>query len=149
MHKIINTITTTIFVLIIVVLAGYFLLRSKGILEIYKVQTGSMEDNIHIGDYILIQRKNSYKVGDIITYKKDNYYITHRIVKQDGDKIITKGDANNTTDDAISINDVIGKVLYSGNYLNYLIDYKYVIISILLGFYLISYCLDKNTKKST
>ena len=68
MVKVIKKIFDFVFILIIILLVGYFALRNIGILEIYKVETGSMEHGIHIGDYVLICRKNEYVVGDIVTY---------------------------------------------------------------------------------
>ena len=127
-----------IFIVLIVSLSAYFVLRLFGIAQIYKVETGSMEDNIHAGDYILIYKKKSYKVDDVVTFKKDDYFVTHRIIKKDGKKIITKGDANNVEDDEISVDDIVGKVIYNGGILNFLIDFKYVIATGLLGIYLLS-----------
>ena len=95
MNKIFKILFDIIFIIAIVVLGVYFAFRIMGIAQIYKVKTGSMEDGIHAGDYILVYKKNKYNIGDVVTYKKSNYYITHRIVKKNGNKIITKGDANN------------------------------------------------------
>ena len=44
--------------LLILILGVYFALRLFGIAEIYEVKTGSMEEKIHVGDYIMIYRKN-------------------------------------------------------------------------------------------
>ena len=143
MHKVLKIITTSVFIILIFILATYFLLRSRNILEIYNVQTGSMEEGIHAGDYILIYKKNKYKVGDIVTYTKKNYFITHRIIKMEGNKVITKGDANNIEDEEINSNIIIGKVIYSGGMLNIIINFKYAIASFLLALYFISYYLDK------
>ena len=54
-------------------------------------------------------------IGDIITYKSGNSFITHRIIEIDGDSIIAKGDNNNTQDEAIQKDAVIGKVTYIMN----------------------------------
>ena len=97
-----------------------------------------MENDIHAGDYILIYTKKDYKIGEIVTYKKDGYHVTHRIIKKNGKKFITKGDANNIEDEAIELKSIVGKVIYSGGVLNILIDYKYAIASGLLGLYLLS-----------
>ena len=132
-----------IFIILIVFICSYFLLRLLGYAEIYKVETGSMEDNIHAGDYILIFKKNNYKVGDVVTFKKDDYFITHRIIKKDGNKVITKGDANNTEDDEISTDNIIGKVIYYGGLLNIIINYKFIIVAFLLMLYLISCYFNK------
>lgn len=128
-----------IFLIIIIVLLGlYIILRFTNTLEIYEVQTGSMEDGIQVGDYILINKRSNYKVNDVITFERDDGYITHRIVSIEEDKIITKGDANNTEDDAIDKKSVIGKVIIIGGILNILINYKYIIITFLLILYLIT-----------
>ena len=147
MRKIFKITFDILFIIAIVIICVYFILRFTGKTEIFKIQTGSMEEDIHTGDYILIFKKSDYKVGDIVTYKKENYHITHRIIKKDGNKIITKGDANNTPDEEINSKSIIGKVLYHGGLLNILINFKYVIVSGLLGIYLISCYLDKKEKK--
>ena len=143
MAKVIKIISDILFVLLIILLCLYFALRFMGIAEIYKVKTGSMEDGIHAGDYILIYKKDKYNIGDIVTYEKDNYHVTHRIIKKNGEKIITKGDANNIEDDEINVKSIVGKVIYSGGYLNFVIDYKYAIASALLALYLFSYYFSK------
>ena len=54
------------------------------------------------------------KNNDIITFYKDNSFITHRIIDyKDDEQIITKGDANNTTDKYITKDMIIGKVVYT------------------------------------
>ena len=141
--KILKKITDIIIVLLIIFLGIYFILRIMGIAEIYLVKTGSMEDGIHVGDYILIYRKDEYKIGDIVTYEKDGYHVTHRIIKKNGDKIVTKGDANNVEDDEINVKNIVGKVIYSGGYLNIIIDYKYALASALLALYLFSCYFSK------
>ena len=144
MSKIIKIIVDTIVILLIVLIAVYFLLRICGIASIYKVKTGSMEDGIHAGDYILIYKKKTYKVGDVVTFSKDGYHVTHRIIKKNGNRVVTKGDANNIEDDEINTNNIIGKVIYTGGLLNYLINYKFIIAGFLLFLYLISLYFDKN-----
>ena len=138
MNKILKIASNIIFTIGIALLLIYFALRLLGIAEIYKVETGSMENGIHAGDYILIYTKKDYKIGEIVTYKKEGYHVTHRIIKKNGKKFITKGDANNIEDEAIELKSIVGKVIYSGGVLNILIDYKYAIASGLLGLYLLS-----------
>ena len=146
MNKLLKMIYNTIFIIGISLLLIYFSLRLIGVAEIYKVKTGSMEDGIHVGDYILIYKKKDYKLKEIVTYKKDNYYVTHRIVKKNGNKFVTKGDANNIEDEEIELKSIVGKVIYSGGMLNILIDYKYAIGSGLLGLYLLSCYFTKDEK---
>ena len=81
--------------------------------SIFQIETGSMSGTIEIEDIILVKLGNDIlKENDIITFKQDNNFITHRIVEIDEEKIITKGDSNSKIDDPITKNDVVGKVEY-------------------------------------
>lgn len=78
---------------------------------ILEVVSGSMEPTIHKGDMIIINTKEkNYKENDIITFRgKENEFVTHRIISIDKDMMITKGDNNNTEDDAIKTSSIVGK----------------------------------------
>lgn len=80
--------------------------------SIFSTETGSMSPTMEKGDIVIVKMGEQAKEKDIITYKKDNSFITHRIVKIDGDSIIAKGDSNNTEDSAISENAIVGKVVF-------------------------------------
>ena len=147
MSKIFKIAFDIIFIFFIIILCLYFILRILGIVKIYEVKTGSMEDEIHVGDYILIIKKNNYKVGDIVTYTKEDYYVTHRIVEKNGNKVITKGDANNVADEEISVSNIVGKVIYHGGILNFFIEFKYIIAGGLLCLYLLSIFFEKKNNK--
>jgi len=149
MVKIIKKILDVLFIIIIVLLATYFILRATDRIKIYSVQTGSMEENIHVGDYILILRKDCYHVGEIVTFEQENYYVTHRIVRKEGSSITTKGDANNTEDDEIDESVIVGKVVLVGGMLNYIINYKYSLAGTLLAIYLLSCYFGKERPKNT
>ena len=146
--KVLKFIINIFLIIIIVLLSIYAILRFTNRVEIYKVQTGSMEQGIHVGDYILIVRKNDYNENDIVTYKKDGYHITHRIIKIDGDKVITKGDANNIEDEEISKSDIVGKLIYKGGILNIIVKYKFIIIGVFIILYLITMLFDKEEKEA-
>ena len=146
MSKGIHRLFDIIFIAIIVILLGYFALRVMNKVEIYNVKTGSMEAKIHVGDYILILKKSHYDIGDVITFASNNNYVTHRIVRIDGDKVTTKGDANNTEDETISSSSIVGKVILSGGILNIIINYKYALAGIVLSLYLFS-CYFESRKK--
>ncbi len=85
-----------------------------GMLE---VVSGSMEPNIHKGDIIVINTKDkNYNVGDIVTfYDREGSFVTHRIVSIVESQVITQGDNNNTEDDAIFTNDIVGKYKFKVN----------------------------------
>ena len=151
MKKIINIFTYLLVIILIICICDIFynkFIRKNKLpllfnYYIFNVVSGSMEDELHVGDYILIKKSNKYVVGDIVTYKKDNYYITHRIVSINGNKVITKGDANNTNDKEINIKDIIGKYVYKCMFIGFLIEYKFFIIGLLLIFYIIYLLIKK------
>lgn len=138
MIKIIRKIMDVVLVLIIILLGSYIVLSHVHKIMIYRVKTGSMEENIHIGDYILIIKKSKYSIGDVVTYKAKGGFITHRIIAREGNEIITKGDANNVEDEKINESMIVGKVMISGGILNIVINYKYAIVGVLLSLYLFS-----------
>jgi len=146
MTKIVRMTINVILILAILFLVVYLALRMTGKIKIYNVETGSMEDKIHAGDYILLCRKDNYQIGDIVTYTVDNYFVTHRIIKIEDDSITTKGDANNTEDKKINKNQIVGKMIYSGGLLNIIINYKYAIIAFLIGLYLLSCYIGSEEK---
>lgn len=80
--------------------------------SIFSTETGSMSPTIEKGDFVIIDIGDEIKEKDIITYKNDNVFITHRIEQINGDYIIAKGDNNNTQDDPIKKENVIGKVVF-------------------------------------
>lgn len=79
---------------------------------IFQVITGSMEDTIKIDDIVIVKLTDEVNEDDIITYRAGNDFVTHRIVKIEDEKIITKGDANNSEDDPITKTDIVGKVIF-------------------------------------
>lgn len=102
-----------IFIILIIINLSFLIKKEFLGYRILQVQTGSMYPTLEVGDYILIKKEKEYKISDIITYKNNNYFITHRIVSMD--PIITKGDNNNTNDDAIKEEYIIGKYIMKLN----------------------------------
>ena len=78
---------------------------------IFEVATGSMSGTIEIGDAIIVKLQTEIQTGDIVVFEQDENLVTHRIIKITENNVITKGDANNTEDDPISRNNIIGKVV--------------------------------------
>ena len=81
----------------------------------FSTATASMSPTIEIGDIVLVKIGEETKEKDIITYKKDNEFITHRIIEINGESIIAKGDNNNTQDEAITKDAIVGKVVFIMN----------------------------------
>lgn len=77
----------------------------------FVVVSGSMSGSIEVNDIVIVDVTKDVKVDDIIAYKSDKSIVTHRLVQKNGDKYITKGDANDTYDKAITKKDIIGKIV--------------------------------------
>ena len=79
----------------------------------FEVATGSMANTIEIGDVVIVELTKDVRKNDIIVYKEEENFITHRLIEIDENgEFITKGDANNTEDKPISESQVLGKVIY-------------------------------------
>lgn len=81
--------------------------------SVFQVQTGSMSKTLEIEDIIVVKLTQNVKENDIITFIEEDSIITHRIIEIKEESITTKGDANNTPDEPITKNEVIGKVVYT------------------------------------
>lgn len=135
-------ITLMIFFIIIILLntLPIFDLSLFG-LSVYRVVSGSMEPNIRVNDLVIVNSHSNIKENDIVTYENNGSYITHRIVKIDKEKIITKGDANNTEDNPIKRNQIKGKVIYVFSislFINFIINNPFIWTLIILALILIA-----------
>ena len=117
----------------------------------YEIATGSMEPTLNVKDFIIVKESDKYSVGDIITYKENNSYITHRIIKINGDTLVTKGDANNSEDKIISKSEVIGKVVKiipKGGVIKEIILTPKIIFTLLVTLVLINLCFSLTKKEN-
>lgn len=117
-HIILNIIIVFIFLMVIIVGYNYVQLQimNKDYTNffgytVFEVSTGSMAKTLNIYDIIIVKLTKDVEIGDIVTFKQDNEIITHRIMEINGEELITKGDANNTEDKAITKDTIIGKVI--------------------------------------
>lgn len=76
------------------------------------ITTGSMEPAIYPGDFIITQEQGEYLAGDIVTYRDGNSFVTHRILSVDGNTVHLKGDNNNTQDEPIQRDRIVGAVVH-------------------------------------
>lgn len=98
--------------------------------EVKIVKSGSMEPTIMTGAAVLIVERDSYGIGDVVTFKSESASIptTHRIIASethDGTTVfVTKGDANEESDTAPLLpENIIGKVLVDVPYLGFIFDF--------------------------
>ncbi len=124
--KLIEKIVKTIFNILIIVMVFIVIIVSYNFIQInvlkkqyanflgytiFEVSTGSMSGTIEINDVILVKITQDVKKDDIITFFNKDEIITHRLIVENNDKLVTKGDANTARDIAINRSDVIGKVI--------------------------------------
>ena len=95
-----------------------------------RVPTGSMDDDsgdddIEIGDFVIIHAQESYEIGDVVTFYdvSANITVTHRVVDIVGTTYYIRGDATGERDengrpitegvvtDAVPLENIIGKVV--------------------------------------
>ena len=78
--------------------------------------SGTAEDHIEVGDLIFIRHADidSLQVGDVVAFMDGSIVVTHRIISISADRseFVTKGDANNTEDEPIAAEQLVGR--YTG-----------------------------------
>ena len=83
------------------------------------IASGSMEPDYQINAAVLIKKVDfdSIKIGDVIAFKGiDNKTVFHRVVAEDTDGLITKGDNNEFADSIrVTRNNFIGIGIYKTN----------------------------------
>lgn len=93
------------------------------------VVTGSMDDDsgdddIEIGDFVIIHAQDSYEIGDVVTFYdvSANITVTHRVVDIDGTTYYIRGDTTGKRDennrpvgepvtDEVLLSAIVGKVV--------------------------------------
>ena len=109
-----------------------------------------MADEINAGDWIIVKSEKDIKVNDVITFVQDGEFITHRVVESYGGTFITKGDANNSKDEPITKEQIVGKVIkvlpLFGIFRKTLFN-PIVLITLIPTLYLIDFLFRKNQKE--
>ncbi len=89
----------------------------------FVVESGSMEPELYVGDFIFVTRASRYIEGDTVVFQDGKSLVVHKIKTINGDEVITKGENNNTEDDPIHYGDIKGKVRFSIPKIGYVIDF--------------------------
>ncbi len=98
------------------------------------VLSDSMYPIFKKGDLVIF-KEGVYNEDDIIIFKKNNIFITHRIIECDDGEFITKGDNNPSVDrDLVSENEIEGKFVLVIPYLGSIINFLTSIYGIILLF---------------
>lgn len=109
-----------VIVSIVIVIGLYYIVQIKVLKKDYgdifgytffEVATGSMYPTMGVGDVVIVKLAEEVSENDIIVYKDGENFVTHRLIKKDGNKLTAKGDANNSEDKPVEIDNVLGKVI--------------------------------------
>lgn len=100
-------ITTTLLSYLIIFSLGYVLEITPLI-----VVSNSMSPTFSSGAVLLVHHQEHYLPNDIVSYKKGESVVTHRITSLHEDETSLKGDANSSEDlETIESEQIIGKVV--------------------------------------
>lgn len=134
--------------LILVPLLFYISLNFKFLI----ITSGSMSPAVPTGSLVVVLNKgDSYKAGDIVSFKAGNMIITHRIVeKKSNQEFVMKGDANLTKDFSyVSENEIMGKVILSIPCIGYIIIFLRRYLWLLCAAFLLCHFIRKRKRRNT
>ena len=81
---------------------------------VYVILNGnSMEPQFNFGDLVLLRQSSGYQIGDAVAYRNADLerYVFHRIIREENNRFILKGDNNAWEDDyAPGIDELLGKL---------------------------------------
>lgn len=80
------------------------------------ITSGSMWPVLKVNDLIFMRgiTGSEAQVGQIIIFKNPKGFTIHRLIRKQGNTLVTKGDANDVEDAPINPSDVIGRIVYIG-----------------------------------
>ena len=119
--------------------------------SLFEVTSGSMSPEIEKGDWIIVKYKDDIEVGDIVTFKDEKNYITHRVVAKYNEVYTTRGDANNVNDDSIVKEQIVGvvvKILPCFGIFRATIFNPYVLIALIVTLYIVNLVFKKDQETS-
>ncbi|MDD4212270.1 MAG: signal peptidase I [Bacilli bacterium] len=133
---------------ILLAIVSIFLILTLGArlfgVQYYVVRTSSMHPSVPKFSLVYIKELNpadvldEIQVGDIISIDTGGTLpLMHRIIEIDGSTITTKGDHNDTADDPINSEQIIGIMIFSIPVLGFLFMsvYPWIIITLLIILY--------------
>lgn len=75
------------------------------------VLSGSMEPALSVDDLIIVREVEQYRVGDVVVFQSGSSLVVHRIIRLEGDMVVTQGDANNAPDEEMEMSRIKGRVV--------------------------------------
>jgi signal peptidase len=75
------------------------------------VLSGSMEPTYYVDDMIFVTAAEEYAVGDVVVYQSGTALVVHRVIAVENGMVTTQGDANNTADEPVALEQIKGTVV--------------------------------------
>ena len=117
--KKIDYVMVILILILILALYGVFQIKVQGQgyvnyfgYTFFQVITGSMEPTIKVKDIVIEKITKDVSIDDIVTYEFKEDYVTHRVIEQGGNFVVTKGDNNNEDDGPVRTDSIVGKVIF-------------------------------------
>jgi len=87
------------------------ILRSSGTLHL-RVTGWSMLPTVWPGDTLIVERVDSAELmeGEIILFSRERRLVAHRVVRNQGSAMVTRGDSMTTADSPVQKNEFLGRV---------------------------------------
>lgn len=119
--------------IILISIVAIILLRGN-VIRVFTVLSGSMEPTISTGSIIVVNTEKKPEMNDIITFRVEDVYVTHRIVEINSEGYKTKGDANQYKDFwTVPGENVTGVVIAQIPFAGYLLQSQLIVIIVCIG----------------
>ena len=90
----------------------------------YTVVSGSMEPTFSTGDFIFVETSPIEEIesGDVVTFTREEEFVTHRAIEITDTGLVTQGDANNIADQGkVTEDNYIGELALIVPYFGYVV----------------------------
>lgn len=111
------------------------------------VLSGSMEPELSVDDLLIVVPADTYEVGDVVVFQNQRTAIVHRIVAINGEEIITRGDANTSDDEPITLANIKGRVVCAIPFVGLIINLIKTPVGTILLIGLAVWLLESSFKK--
>ena len=111
------------------------------------VLSGSMEPELSVDDLLIVAPADTYEVGDVVVFQNQRTAIVHRIVAINGEEIITRGDANTSDDEPITLANIKGRVVCAIPFVGLIINLIKTPVGTILLIGLAVWLLESSFKK--
>ncbi|MBE6543942.1 MAG: signal peptidase I [Ruminococcaceae bacterium] len=116
------------------------------------VLSGSMEPELSVDDLIIVKSQENYSINDVVVFQSHGSLVVHRIISIEEGMVTTKGDANNTSDEPIKIEEIKGIVVksipYVGGFVSFLKSPIGIILTVGIAVFLMEFSFRREKKQN-